>query len=463
MDKKIIAVALVAIIVVAAVAAVFVASPSSDKGDVDGATNDCNLWVYGNVNGDNYIDQKDIDLLQKIIAGDDYEVYVEVYDGYNADGTVSRVSFADANQDGDVNSKDIDYIKKIIAYQERYSKAVSEGKLDSFNETFRIYYNNCDNKTCKVDLPIKSLISMYFSNSEVVRLLGAVDRVVATDSTTIAKPTLLPEFQNILNLGDRKAVNSEAVLKTNADAYFTGSASTYSAYLEETVGDHIDIIRLSAWEDNNVMVGTLTLGYMLGCTEKAYEYIDWCHKYMDMISERVSKLSGKVTAIVPKGRGTSLEGNGKGSGQYEITELAGALNPAGELKASSEYPNFTSEWALTKNIQFIVLSGYCGFEKSGSDQIKAAVDDVMSAAYETYKGTPAAKNGQIYFIANEIFTGPSNIVSLAYCAEWFYPDLLEDLDGTAVLQEYIDKFCPALKDYDLKAHLNQFVVGPSTA
>ena len=45
MDKKIIAVALVAIIVVAAVAAVFVASPSSDKGDVDGATNDCNLWV----------------------------------------------------------------------------------------------------------------------------------------------------------------------------------------------------------------------------------------------------------------------------------------------------------------------------------------------------------------------------------------------------------------------------------
>ena len=348
MDKRIVAVALVAVIIVAAVAVVFVASPSSENKDVDGATKDCNLWVYGNVNGDNYIDQKDIDLLQKIINGEDYEVYVDVYDGYNASGTVSRISFADANQDGKVDSKDIDYIKKIIAYQERYSKAVSEGKLSSFNETFRIYYNNCDNKTCKVDLPIKSLISMYFSNSEIVRLLGAVDRVVATDSTTVAKPTLLPEFKNILNLGDRKAVNSEAVLKTNADAYFTGSASTYSAYLEETVGDHMDIIRLSAWEDNNVMVGALTLGYMLGCTEKAYEYIDWCHKYMDLISERVSKLSGKVTAIVPKGRGTCLEGNGMGSGQYEITELAGALNPAGELKASSEYPNFTSEWALTK-------------------------------------------------------------------------------------------------------------------
>ncbi|MGN0097829.1 MAG: hypothetical protein ACI38Y_00700, partial [Candidatus Methanomethylophilaceae archaeon] len=109
------------------------------------------------------------------------------------------------------------------------------------------------------------------------------------------------------------------------------------------------------------------------------------------------------------------------------------------------------------------LSGYCGFEKSSPDQVKAAVDDVIKAAYETYKGTPAAKNGQIYFIANEIFTGPSNIVSLAYCAEWFYPDLFEDLDGTAVFQEYIDKFCPALKDYDLSAHIDQFVMGPSTA
>ena len=55
MDKRIVAVALVAVIIVAAVAVVFVASPSSENKDVDGATKDCNLWVYGNVNGDNYI------------------------------------------------------------------------------------------------------------------------------------------------------------------------------------------------------------------------------------------------------------------------------------------------------------------------------------------------------------------------------------------------------------------------
>ena len=161
--------------------------------------------------------------------------------------------------------------------------------------------NNCDNVASTVHLPVKTLVSMYFSNSEIVRLLGAVDRVVATDDTTLAKPTLLPEFQGLQNLGDRKAVNSEAVLATGADAYFTGSASTYSEYLEKDVGDSVDIIRLSAWEDNNVMVGALTLGYILGCTEKAYEYIDWCNEYIDLIAERTSGLTDRMTVISPRG------------------------------------------------------------------------------------------------------------------------------------------------------------------
>jgi iron complex transport system substrate-binding protein len=461
MNKKIITTITVIVTVFVAIAGTYVlTSNSGGQSPIENSKGDCNLWVYGNVNGDDYIDQRDIDLLEDIIAGNAYEVYVTVYDGYNASNSISRISFADANQDGKIDQKDIEYIKEIIEYQEKYSDAVSKGTLSSFDEELTLYYNNCDNVTASVDLPVKSLISMYFSNSEVVRLLGAVDRVVATDNNTLSKATLLPEFQGLMNLGDRKEVSSEAVLSTNADAYFTGSASTYSPYLEETCGEQIDIIRLSAWEDNNVMVGTLTLGYILGCTDKAYEYIDWCNKYIDIVTEGVSKVQGNVTVIVPKGRGNSLEGNGLGSGQFEISEMAGAINVAAGLPTTSEYPDFTQEWALRSNIQFIILSGYCGFEFSSSD-VETKVTGVVQEAYNTYFGTPAASNGQIYFIANEIFTGPSNIVSMVYCAKWFYPELFESLDGTAVFQEYLDKFCPSLADYDLESHLDQFILGPS--
>ncbi|MDO5862440.1 MAG: hypothetical protein Q4Q58_06595, partial [Thermoplasmata archaeon] len=157
-----------------------------------------------------------------------------------------------------------------------------------------------------------------------------------------------------------------------------------------------------------------------------------------------------------------LEGNGLGSGQFEITEMAGAINLASSLSATSEYPDFTVEWALSNNIQYIVLSGYAGFENAGADNIKSKVTDVMANAYETYAGTTAANNNNICFIANEIFTGPSAIIALVYCATWFYPDLFSDLDGFGVFQEYINLFCPALADYDLSEHIGQFVVAPGS-
>ena len=466
-SKAILATIIVAIIVIAGVGYYVVNNngggdnPPASTDDVT----DCSLWIYGNVNGDNYIDQKNIDLLEGIIAGESEEVYIVAYDGYSASGVSQRISLADANQDGKLDRDDVTYIEDIISYIERYSNAVNNGTLSTFDEQFTLYYNNCDNVACSVGLPIKTMVSMYFSNSEIVRLLGAVDRVVATDDTTLNKPTLLPEFQGLTNLGDRKAVNSEAVLATGADAYFTGSASTYSEYLEKDVGDVVDIIRLSAWEDNNVMVGALTLGYMLGCTEKAYEYIDWCNYYIDLISDRTSELSEKVTVITPKGRvndsATLLEGNGPGSGQFEINELAGANDISDRFSATSEYPNYTQEGILSYNVDAIVISGYCGWEYQPSD-VDVRVYDVIDKVCYTYDGTDAVSEGRVYYIANELYTGPSNIVAMVYVATWLYPDLFEDIDGYEVFQDYLEKFCPGLLTYDLESHIDQFVYGPDS-
>ena len=171
--KAVVAVLVVAVIVVAGIG-YYALSNGGGGGDDpstgDGVT-DCHLWVYGNVNGDDYIDQNDIDLLERIIAGEAEEVLIVAYDGYSATGVSQKISLADANMDGVLDEKDVQYIRDTISYMERYSAAVNNGTLDSFDEEFTLHYNNCDNVASTVHLPVKTLVSMYFSNSEIVRLL----------------------------------------------------------------------------------------------------------------------------------------------------------------------------------------------------------------------------------------------------------------------------------------------------
>ncbi|MBR2348316.1 MAG: hypothetical protein IKA66_04225, partial [Candidatus Methanomethylophilaceae archaeon] len=63
MDKKMIYVAAVVVVLVAAVAVVMTMNGSDDTESVSGM-DDAELKVFGNVNGDRWIDSKDVDLIK---------------------------------------------------------------------------------------------------------------------------------------------------------------------------------------------------------------------------------------------------------------------------------------------------------------------------------------------------------------------------------------------------------------
>ena len=464
----IIAVVVVVIVIVAGAAVALTKNNSngSDKKTYEGIQTGCNLWVYGNVNGDDKIDNSDVALLEKIVAGTEQQVFIKIYDGYNAYGVhYASVSLADANGDGKITSDDVTKVKEIISYFEKYSKAVTDGTLSSFTDTLKLYYENCDLKMASVNLPVQHLGVVYYTNSEVVRLLGATDRVVLSDNTTINNHSvMLPEYQraDITNVGDtRFNLNAETLLTAYEDqgmtALFTGSSSTYSDGLESKVGDKIDVIRLPAWEDNNFMAGTLTLGYILGSTTTAYKYIDWANGVIDKISTDLKGVE-LTNIICAKGRVADLlAGNGNGSGRSEITEWAGANNMVTTITpVTSEYPTITKEWAVSKNPQAIILSGNCGYEKSTAAAIKTNMYDVYDAAVSTYAGTDAAKNGKIYIITDDIMTGPAAIVGLAYAATLLHPDQTKNIDANAIFQEYVNNFGLG-SSYKVTDHIDQFI------
>ena len=98
MNKKLFAVIAVVIVVVAAVAIAMAMGGSEKKSEA--LTGSGRLLVYGNADNNDYLDDKDVETIQKIV--DDGKWDKEEY------------PLADANHDGAVTKDDVYYLKKLL-------------------------------------------------------------------------------------------------------------------------------------------------------------------------------------------------------------------------------------------------------------------------------------------------------------------------------------------------------------
>jgi iron complex transport system substrate-binding protein len=62
---------------------------------------------------------------------------------------------------------------------------------------------------------------------------------------------------------------------------------------------------------------------------------------------------------------------------------------------------------------------------------------------DVFSHTAAVKNEEVYLLHNDLLCTPRYIISIAYMAKWFHPELYPDLDPEALHQEYIDRFTEA--------------------
>lgn len=99
MDKKIVAIALLAAIIITGSSAAILLT--RDDGSSDGVTETGRVLVYGNANNDDYLDERDVEAINKIIDGD------ELWDKV-------KYPFADTNADGRITEDDVTLLKKFI-------------------------------------------------------------------------------------------------------------------------------------------------------------------------------------------------------------------------------------------------------------------------------------------------------------------------------------------------------------
>ncbi len=440
MDKKMIgAVAVVVILVVAAVAVYLVAFNGEDNG-TPSALDDAELKVYGNINGDRYIDDKDVNLIKQLID-----------DGK----TAKDYPLADANQDSVLDSKDVDVVKDIIAgnsttvWHINYHDTNGDGIMDE--------------EIVSTKFPVSSAIMTGSTNSFLITyMLGIVDEIKgATYGSSVDAALFSNTYMNtdkVVKLGtsstsitfeDGKAGSSDVIKTKNVTAVISDWNRTYLTNEDAFETANVDVIRVAAASlDPEVLThSALLLGLLFQKIDRSVEYVELCTTVIDYVEDAIAGVS-PVTAVA-----SSMNGyiSSEGSDYTQTVLLAGAdfgaskLDFGGSTSAKIvDHPEF-----YTYDCQYVIhLRTAISYGQTDAD---------LKTAWDTYTGYFSnwkyADSGQ--YIVSGTVPVP---LRLAYTAAALHSDVVDIDKVNGFHQQFVDEFYDGL-DFDISSM--KFLITPA--
>lgn len=260
---KLLAIALVAVIVVGGVAA-FLVLGGDDDGDKKEITG--RLQVYGNVDNDDHIDSDDLKAFDNMKDNWDREKY----------------PYADANRDGVLDDKDKEIIQKLVN-----------------GESCDVLYINGLGEVAEVRYPVKKIGIAGTMVHPVINALGAGTMAVAkAGKSTALDPLLDSPTYNLPSIGPRPyEIDKELLGNYEIDAVITLYSTTYNAVEDALKGTPVQCIRVNP-ESSDMSLNTyLLMGFLLQKTERSDTIVSFYDKYNKIIADKIDSLKEKKTTL----------------------------------------------------------------------------------------------------------------------------------------------------------------------
>ncbi|MBR2255624.1 MAG: ABC transporter substrate-binding protein [Candidatus Methanomethylophilaceae archaeon] len=403
MDKKVIAVVAIVILVIAG-AGIFLALKGGDSGSDEYRSDDDTgrLKIFGNADNNDYLDNDDVKALQKIIKGE-----------------MEKTPFADANQDGKVDSADVDFVKRMVN-----------------REKMTIYYLNNDGVVKSAHYPETTLSAIPNTTLALMKSIGATNMIKAISGGNYDKTMFGDLMANAEVISSSMTtLDLDKALDLKIDCVVVDYSSAYLKDYEKFEKAGIDVVRIDAAGGLDSLDWALTVGYLCGIESSSQDFVKWSDEVYDDIQKGISKVNKKVTtlAVTMTNSVAGTEGSA-----YATSVCAGAINLADF--PTSKKAEIGDEWILSEKYSSQFIAHTCNYSFS---TVGDAVDDLWEKYKPYFKDTDAYKAGH-YFIFN---SNVPNIIRVAYQVEMYYPEVFADGYASKLVQEWIDKFIPSLKDF----------------
>lgn len=457
MDKKIIAAIVVVVVIIAAAAIIIVANDDDDddKKTYGTSTNtDSRLTIFGNANGDDYIDERDIETLQAVLDGTQEPVYFTCYTTYG--GKEVQRSYADTNADGKIDEADLTLLKQMV----------------NRDHNIQVKFFDVDSVIGSCTYPLTTAAVGYKSNYESLLILGASDTVKYVCDQVGNNGSYAKWYQMFLGdsvkcFGSRFTPDYEVFKDDPPSYYLSGTRAWFDENMEEKVAPlGMDVVRLPFYEDNEALSAIITLGFLTNHEDNAYAYAEKADSVYETVSNTLKDVDLKDRPLVFSSyNGTSI--SGWHGGIPELVRLAGGRTVLDDGYAKGSIDQ--EALALTIKPEYIILDQYYGFLETyttESETMGKIVDQLTKTDNKYVQAidkTDAYANGKVMFLQQGIYMGPASYIAAAYVANYIHGNTF-NFDVGAMLKDYIESYHPDFKYEDFDsieyfdlAYLNQYL------
>ncbi len=292
-------------------------------------------------------------------------------------------------------------------------------------------------RSVEVPYPPQRIVCLVPSAAEVIYALDESDRMVGRTDDCDLPPDLL-EKPSVGTASNR--VNVELILDLSPDLVIGRTGALFPQEIEEQIEmNGVPVLRYRALELSTLFPMIEDLGLILKREEEAEDLDDYVEGYYEMIKKRVEPLSeeDKPRVYFMSMGHVDWTGGADSAGSERIADTGG-VNVAEDLPGSLVY--VSREWILEEDPEVILYS-----RVSSGGEIPT-VEDYEKTVEETILSEPgfsdlaAVQTGRLYLFDISMASGLTEIVTYLQFAQWFHPQLFDDVDPEAVHREIFEKY-----------------------
>lgn len=308
------------------------------------------------------------------------------------------------------------------------------GEIDEFPEEaeYPVELEDAEGATVFLEEEPEEIISMGGSFNEFLVILGAEDKLIGRGD--IYTKAIEEEIGEVPSLGSSSfRFSTEKVVEKDPDLFIADTMLSDDVR-EQLEGFGIPVMVEQAGQLERLPELAYNMGKAAGNMEGAKKHLDHFYDYRAIIEDRLEEVEPQdMPKIYWEWRDAYNTASAEANIHSWIALAEG--NNIGAGLSGGAYPQVSAEYVWEENPEIIVIQAG---RNTTYESMRKKREDLM--AREELQDVKALQNDEVYVISRDVIGGLRSVVGGLYLAEWFHPELFEDIDPAAVLQEMHEDF-----------------------